>query len=132
MPEDLDVWLKGLNEHVIKYVTKHSTRLFKAKMSEDQVRAQITSLLKPGKNGYGDLLRCKINIAGSNAIRVWGRGEDGTLQRRELPSEDVWRNATLECVCNLSSLWVHAKAIGLVLTITDAILEDCEEHECPF
>ena len=131
MSPDLIVWLQALDEHIIKYVTKHSTRLFKAKLSEDQVRAQFTSLLKPGKNGYGDLLRCKVNLAGSNAIRVWGRGEDGALYRKEMPSEDAWRNSKLECVCTLSSLWIQAKAIGLVLTITDAILEDSEEQESP-
>ena len=61
-----------------------------------------------------------------------GWGEDGALYRKEIPSEDAWRNSKLECVCTLSSLWIQAKAIGLVLTITDAILEDCEEQECPF
>ena len=85
MPDEVLVWMKSLDENIIRYITKHSVRLFKAKKGEEEVRAKFTSLLKPGKNGYGDILRCKINLAGSNAIRVWGRGEDGTLQRREPP-----------------------------------------------
>ena len=63
-------------------------------------------------------------------IRVWEQTEEG-IKRRELPQIEDWRNARLEAVVSLSSLWLQSKSFGLCVTITDAVLE-CGEAACPF
>ena len=89
------------------------------------------SLIKPGKNDSPPTLRCKVNLAGTGTVRCW-RTEDGETQRRDLPSLEDWRNATMEAVVMVSSLWIQSKSFGLTLLLTDANLQDNVPEECPF
>ena len=130
MPPELVAWLRKLDEWCISTATKMSAKLFKSQKTEAEVRGMYVSLAKPGKEGYEPTLRCKANLGGGGVIRVWEQTEDW-IKRRELPPIEDWRNARLEAVVSISSLWLQSKSFGLTCTITDAVLE-CGEAECPF
>ena len=130
LPASVLDWFQKLDEWVIAYVTKNSARLFKSAKSEAEVRHMYTSLVKPGKSDWPPTLRAKVNLSGPGAIRVWEKTGEGELQRRKMPEE--WRNAKMEAVGTLSSLWIQAKFFGLVFTLTDAVVQEVAEAECPF
>ena len=44
---------------------------------------------------------------------------------------EEWKHAKLEGVGVLSSLWIQAKSFGLVFTLTDAVVQEVAEAECP-
>ena len=62
-------------------------------------------------------------------IRAWVRTEEG-MKRRGLPQE--WKNARLEAVAGLTTMWLQFKSFGLSLTLQDAIIEEEQEAQCPF
>ena len=129
LPDSVLDWFQKLDEWVIGYVTKNSARIFKNAKSEAEIRHMYTSLIKPGKNDFPPTLRAKVNLSGPGAIRVWEKSA-GELQRRRMPEE--WRNALLEGVGVLNTLWFQAKSFGLVFTLTDAVVQEVAESECPF
>ena len=52
------------------------------------------------------------------------------MKIRGLPQD--WKNARLESVAGLTTMWLQSKSFGLPLTLQDAILEEEQEAQCPF
>ena len=105
--ETLDKW-------AIEYLTEHSERLFKRKMTEAQVRAAYTPCTRPPKDPkYSPLLKTKIDREGHRAIKFWtADGESGAE-----PLE--WRRFELKVAITVSHLWQMGTSFGLVLQATD-------------
>ena len=112
-----DVWAKG-------YLAEHSERIFKKKLSEEQVAQHYRSPVIR-KDDYRPHLRCKINTAGTHACRAWSEADD----RRELPQE--LRGSLLVPRIQLSHLWMMSREYGWVLQVGDLMVLDSTE-ECPF
>ena len=112
-----DVWAKG-------YLAAESERIFKKKLTEEQVAQNYRSPVIRKEN-YRPHLRCKINVSGANACRAWSDADE----RRELP-EDL-RGSLLVPRINLSHLWMMSREYGWVLQVGDMMVIDNSE-ECPF
>ena len=112
-----DVWAKG-------YLAAESERIFKKKLTEEQVAQNYRSPVIR-KDDFRPHLRCKINVAGANACRAWSE----TDERRELP-EDL-RGSLLVPRINVSHLWMMSREYGWVLQVGDMMIIESSE-ECPF
>ena len=112
-----DVWAKG-------YLAEHSERVFKKKLTEEQVAQHYRSPVIR-KDEYRPHLRCKINTAGTHACRAWSE----TDERRDLPEE--LRGSLLVPRIHVSHLWMMSREYGWVLQVGDMMVLDSTE-ECPF
>ena len=115
----LDAWAHA-------YLEANSERLFKKKLTASQIAEHYRSPVSR-KEGYAPLLRCKINTAGKNAVRVW----DEDNERTSLP-EDL-RLFELVPRIQLSHMWVMGRDFGFVLNVQDLkVLNGAADAPCPY
>ena len=114
----------AFDEWAIGYLAEHSERVFKKKLTAEQVAQNYRSPVIR-KDEYRPHLRCKINTAGQHACRAWSEAEE----RRELP-EDL-RPCLLVPRINVSHLWMMSREYGWVLQVGDMMVLDNAET-CPF
>ena len=114
----------AFDAYAIGYLAKHSFRLFKRVMTEDQVRENYRSPVSR-KGDYPATVRCKVNCSGTSAVRVW----DMKRERIDLP-EDL-RQTDLVAKVTLQSLWMMSKEYGFVLLVSDIQVRS-SSAECPF
>ena len=131
--EELVNWLNRLDTWAVDHAFQECERLFKRKLSRDEIASMYIPVLKPGKGDWPPLLRLKCNVSGSKAVRCWERTdhdfEESKLARRTLPDE--LRDCRLEACVQISSLWFQAKSFGLVLNISDLVISE-SGCDCPF
>ena len=108
--QELDRW-------AVQYVSEHSERLFKKKMTEIEVLAAYTPCMRPPKDPkYSPLLKTKVDRQGRRAITFWNAdGEQGAE-----PQE--WRRYELKVAMVVSHLWQMGASFGLVIQVTDVQL----------
>ena len=111
---------------MIDYLSEHSERLLKRKMTPDQVVLGYCSCIKPaplGKN-FNPTLKTKNDQAGVIALRCWSTNGDAAI----IP--DQWRWLRVKPRMHFSHLWIMGQQFGVVLKVTDAELagEGVEEH----
>ena len=118
MPGEAAAYFAGLDSWAVDYIAAHSERLFKKRLSLQQVRASYTPCLRQAP-GYEPLLRCKINMPGSRgACRYWSAGG----VEREAPVD--WRDADVRPNVHLSHLWLMGGSCGVVCNVTDLLVTD--------
>jgi hypothetical protein len=115
--EKFDNWSIG-------YISLHSERLLKKKLTEDQVREGYRSPVTRKAN-YGAHMRCKINTSGKGMVRCW----DVDNQRRELPTD--LRHHEMVPRINISHLWMMSREYGWVFQTNDILVTENQE-DCPF
>ncbi len=125
-PEQAQFW-DSVTEWLRGYLQTHSDRLMKKKLSAET----ISENLRPPavqKNEYRPLLRTKLTISGSHAVRCW----DEQGQKIDLP-EDLRGVPLIARVC-VERLWCMGRQMGLVLTCTDLQILDhaAVGSSCPF
>ncbi len=122
-PEQED-FFQRFDEWAVGYLSEHSERLFRKKLSPDQVREGYRSPVTK-KAGYRGHLRCKINSTGVTMVRCWSTDD----KRRDMPVD----LRTIEMVprINVSHLWMMSREYGWVMQVNDLMI--CEGEElCPF
>jgi len=104
----LDTWALG-------YITKHSERLLKKTMTEEQVKSAYHSCVRePKEPRFPPMLKCKVDSEGKRQLCLWD--EEGKATQAPLN----WREVELKVIVRVSHLWIMGAAFGLVLQITDA------------
>ena len=73
MTEELVNWLTRLDAWAVDSAFHECERLFKKKLSRDEIAGMYTPILKPGKGDWPPTLRLKCNTAGSKVVRCWER-----------------------------------------------------------
>jgi hypothetical protein len=108
----------GLDDWALTYITAHSERLFKKKLSLQQVRDMYHPCLRRAP-GYDPLLRTKYNAAGSRgACRFW------TLDRQQREPPVDWREAEVTPHVHISHLWMMGQSCGLVVNLCDMLVTE--------
>ena len=122
---ELLAWCDSLDEWLVATITEHSERLFKKRMTEQQVRAQYRPLVarKEGSS-YAPTLKTKINLS---SVRCWTPAGE-----RIEASEVNWKRSLL-CPCvSVRQLWFVSRLVGLTLDVTDVVVHPSEEESFPF
>ena len=124
LTEEQEEQFKKFNEWAIGYLSEHSERLFKKKLTPDQVSEGYRSPVTK-KGSYRGHLRCKINSSGTTMVRCWSTEDI----RRELPAD--LRNHEMVPRINVSHIWMMSREYGWVFQVNDLMV--CEGEEvCPF
>ncbi len=116
--------IAAFDEWAIKYLSQNSERLFKKKLSIEQVKEGYRSPMTK-KGTYNAHLRCKVNTGGTAMVRCW----DAHDKRVDLPQD--MRNHELVPRINISHLWMMSREYGWVFQVYDLMVCETEET-CPF
>ena len=105
--------LKEIDAWALEYLTTHSERLLKKKLSRSEVENGYNPLVKI----YGSSHSCKtkINIRGSRAATIWN---DKNEQLLEPPAEGTWQDFAYAAHVSVPQLWIMANTFGLLLETT--------------
>ena len=105
--------LKAIDAWALDYITAHSERLLKKKLSRAEVENSYTPLVRT----YGSCssVKTKINIRGSRACAYW---DDHGKQILEPPAEGTWQDFAYSVQVALPQLWAMAGSFGLLLEAT--------------
>jgi hypothetical protein len=115
----------ALDEWMVNYAAQHSERLFSKKYTLAQCRENYKPCIRQ-QGSYPASLRCKVNTAGSGAVRCW----DVMSQRMPLPDE--FRNYELVPRVHISHMWqMGGRDFGLVINVMDCMCL-ARSTECPF
>ena len=114
-----DEWLRG-------YLVEHSERLFKKKLTAEQVSEGYKSPLHR-KSGYPPLLRTKVNATGRSALRFWDE------HRNQVDEPTSWQDVEVKASLTLKSLWIQSPAsFGFTVECSDLQLLAPAAPACPF
>ena len=114
-PQQADLF-KTFDSWAVDYLVKHSERIFKKKLTKQDVQGMYKSPVTQ-KEDYKPKLRCKINTSGLSPVRCWDENDE----RCELP-EDL-RTYDLVPRIQISHLWIMAKEGGFVMQINDLMVQ---------
>ena len=105
--------LKAIDAWAIDYITQHSERLLKKKLSRAEVENGYTPLVRT----YGSCssVKTKINIRGPRAATYW---DDKGQQIQECPAEGTWQDYAYAVHVALPQLWIMQGTFGLLLDAT--------------
>jgi hypothetical protein len=120
-----DTYFKSVDAWAINYLVASAERLFKKKMSLEQIKEQYHSPIKRNEK-YEPLLRTKITTSGTWATKYW------TPDGKEAAAPVTWRGATFKPRLHLSHLWIMGTSCGIAINVTDLQVEDEPICQCPF
>ena len=120
-----DKFFTSVDAWAVTYLVANAERLFKKKMSLEQIKEQYHSPIKRNEK-YEPLLRTKITASGTWATKYW------TPDGKEAVAPTVWRGGTFKPRLHLSHLWVMGTSCGLAINVTDLQVEDEVICRCPF
>ena len=120
-----DKYFTSVDSWAQNYIVANSERLFKKKMSLEQIKEQYHSPIKRNEK-YEPLLRTKVSTSGTWATRYW------TPDGKEAVPPTQWRGATFRPRLHISHLWIMGTSCGLAINVTDLQVEDEIICQCPF
>ena len=109
--------LREIDDWALDYITTHSERLLKKKLSRTEVENNYNALVKI----YGSSHSCKtkINIRGSRAASFWAENGDQLL---DPPADGTWQDFAYQAHVSIPQLWIMAGSFGLLLETTALML----------
>ena len=110
--------LKEIDAWAIDYITQHSERLLKKKLSRGEVENGYTPLVRT--YGSCNSVKTKINIRGPRAATYW---DDQGKQIHEPPAEGTWQDFAYTVQVALPQLWIMQGTFGLLLETTALCLQ---------
>ena len=115
--------LARLDAVLMVYISEHSERLLKKRLTLEQVRASYSSCIRTTKE-YPATVKTKVDLGGGRCGNAcWN--EDG--ESIDLP--DSWRAFLIKPRIVVSNLWMFGSKFGPVLRLTDALLQAKPECE---
>ena len=105
--------LRAIDSWALDYITQHSERLLKKKLSRAEVENGYTPLVRT----YGSCssVKTKINIRGPRAATYW---DDKGQQIPECPAEGTWQDFAYTVQVAIPQLWIMAGSFGLLMEST--------------
>ena len=109
--------LKEIDAWALDYITTHSERLLKKKLSRTEVENNYNPLVKV----YGSSNSCKskINIRGSRSATFWAENGDQLL---DPPADGTWQDHAYTAYVAIPQLWIMAGSFGMLLETTALLL----------
>ena len=124
--ENPEAHWNAFRKSAIAYLAEHSERLFKKKLTLEQVQDGYHPTVKRHvAEAYEPLLRCKIDTTGRREVSYWT--PEGV--RREAPTD--WRRVRVIPQLEIPNLWSMSREMGWVIQCTALRIFE-ESVECPF
>jgi hypothetical protein len=122
--DEIEEYIKTLEAWILKEVASNPHQYLGQACSDSKVREMFTSALKTSDKGYTHL-RCKMNIAGKNAVRCWDEN------KKPRPPPEDWTLCDVQPCLQIKGLWVMSKDFGLLIEMSDAQVGE-SSLMCPF
>ena len=122
--EEIKTCLELFESWCIKTLTKDAKELLGQELTESQIKEIFQTSLKTSEKGWTSF-RCKMNIAGRNAVQCWTKDK----VKRSRP--ESWRDCKITPKLHFKGLYVMGRDMGAVIEVTHAMVEELEQH-CPF
>ena len=122
--EEIKSCLELFESWCIKTLTKEAKELLGQELTESQIKERFQNSLKTSEKGWTSF-RCKMNIAGKNAVTCWTQDK----VKRLLP--ESWRDCKIMPRLHFKGLYVMGRDVGVVIDVTHAMVEELE-MQCPF
>ena len=126
IPDELLDTLHGIDEFAIKALSADKKHYFGKDVDVRSVYRSCVIEHVKGDKTYKPTIRCKINTTGQNAVRHWT--PEKTL--RDAPED--YRDCYLEAIVVAKQVYFMAGSAGIVCDITDIVIHENEEAQCPF
>ena len=110
--------LKAIDAWALTYITEHSERLLKKKLSRAEVENAYTPLVRT--YGSASSVKTKINLKGSRSATYW---DCHGGQIHEPPAENTWQDFAYSVHVALPQLWIMQGSCGLLLETTALCLQ---------
>ena len=117
-------FFQNLDNWAIAYISEHSERLFRKKLSAEQITERYHPCVRTSEK-HPSLLRTKINLGGNNFCLFWNSKEE------LVEAPESWKIEFRPRV-DISHLWVMGSSCGLVLTCSHLLLAETKEVAFPF
>ena len=121
---DVEASFLQLDEWARAYLVQHAERLFKKKLTPEQVAENYRSPLTK-RGDYPALLRTKINTKGAARARIWN------AQGVETEPPENWRDFMVRLKLHIRSLWIMGTTFGFTIECTDVQIVT-PRRACPF
>ena len=129
----LDMRLSGADEEYFELldrwamasVLEHSEKLFKKKLTPEQVEERYHPILRKSEK-HPTLLKTKINLHGNRPCMFWNSKEE------IIGAPDDWKGLEFRARVHVSHLWLMGSDCGLVLNCADLLLLDKASVAFPF
>ena len=110
--------MRSIDARALDYITEHSERLLKKKLSRAEVENGYTPLVRT----YGSCssVKTKINIRGPRAATYW---DEKGQQIHEPPADHEWTMYAYKVQVSLPQLWCMGASFGLLLETTALCLQ---------
>jgi len=122
--EELAATIRAFDEWAKTYILEHSERLFKKKLTPQQIQEGYRSPMHQ-KGDYAPNLRTKIDLEGRMACRYWT--PEGICQG---PPDD-YKMCEIRVRLLIRSMWFMQKEFGFTLQVMDMQVHT-RSHVCPF
>ena len=124
---DIEQFLDGIDEWIMREVAANSTRLFGKARSVDSLKDSYTCILKKSDK-WPSQFKAKMNTAEPSKVRIW----DADGQPREPPKS--WQGCVTRPRLRLKSVYLMGQQFGPILECTDVqIVEEASTgSSCPF
>ena len=121
--EEMRKDLARLDAMLIVYISEHSERLLKKRLSLEQVRAAYTPCVRTAKD-YPPSIKTKVELGeGKYAVACW----DECGESIAIPCP--WRDFVIKPRIVVSNLWMFSGKFGPVLRTTDVLLQPKPESQ---
>jgi hypothetical protein len=117
-------YFDSFDSWAVTYLTCNSERLFGKPLTIEQVRDSYKPCVTRRGN-YQPTLRCKLNIAGTSAVRCWTPLE----QRMGVPED--FRGYEMVPRVSALHLWCMNREFGFVFQVNDLMCSEVSQC-CPF
>ena len=118
-------YLNSVDAWTVDYVAEHSLRLLNRAMTKEQVHMAYKPLTT-AKEGHAPLLRTKVNLSGTAALKVW------TPEGFRTDRHPEWRHEKVKAALQFKALWVMGSQFGWTVDTNAVQLQPEEPEECPF
>ena len=109
--------LKEIDAWALDYITTHSERLLKKKLSRSEVENGYNPLVKT--YGSSSSVKSKINIRGSRSATFWNEKGEQIL---DPPADGTWQEFAYTAYVAIPQLWIMAGSFGMLLETTALML----------
>ena len=121
--EDMRKELARIDAMLIVYISEHSERLLKKRLSLEQVRAAYSPCVRTAKD-YPSSIKTKVDLGeGKYAVACWDEAGESIA----LPHS--WREFVIKPRIVVSNLWMFGGKFGPLLRMTDALLQPKPESK---
>lgn len=119
--EELESFLRGLDEKNQQVAADNSAEWFKKSLDRDAIAQMYVPLVKPGKDGGKPMVTMKVKVSdpATKVYVVHSGGGDSNLKYSEGVPDDITRGSKILAMVDTTGLWFMPRQFGMAFTVKE-------------